>query len=98
MVFDNIRSHYNQCLDCCLIHSCREIISKPIKKIRNTAKEISNRNLVDAKSKETGNYELPSNCNNKEKNRHNDEINDLAFQFDKMRKIWNTQTQICRRQ
>ncbi len=58
--------------------------SKPIKKIRNTAKEISNRNLVDAKSKETDNYELPSNCNNKEKNRHNDEINDLAFQFDKM--------------
>ncbi|MEJ7642088.1 MAG: ATP-binding protein [Candidatus Nitrosocosmicus sp.] len=60
-------------------------VSKPIIKLRNAAKEISNGNLIDAKSKETDYYELSSNYNNKEKNRHNDEIKDLAFQFDKMR-------------
>ncbi len=60
-------------------------VSKPIIKLRNAAKEISNDNLADAKLKETDDYELPSNCNIKEKNRRNDEIKDLAFQFDKMR-------------
>ncbi len=60
-------------------------VSKPIIKLRNAAKEISNDNLDDAKLKETDDYELPSNCNIKEKNRRNDEIKDLAFQFDKMR-------------
>lgn len=61
-------------------------VSKPIIGLRNAAKEISNgNNLLDAKSKETGDYGLSSNYKNKEKNRHNDEIKDLAFQFDKMR-------------
>jgi signal transduction histidine kinase len=60
-------------------------VSKPIIKLRNEAKEISNGNLLDAKPKETGDYELPSNYDNKEKNSHNDEIKDLSFQFDKMR-------------
>ncbi len=60
-------------------------VSKPIIKLRNEAKEISNGNLLDAKSNETDDYELPGNYNNKEKNRHNDEIKDLSFQFDKMR-------------
>ncbi len=60
-------------------------VSKPIIKLRNAAKEISNDNLADAKLKETDDYELPSNCNIKEKNRRNDEVKDLAFQFDKMR-------------
>ena len=60
-------------------------VSKPIINLRNAAKEISNDNLLDVRSKETGDYELSSNYNNKEKNRHIDEIKDLAFQFDKMR-------------
>ncbi|HYO05376.1 MAG TPA: ATP-binding protein, partial [Phototrophicaceae bacterium] len=60
-------------------------VSKPIIKLRNAAREISNGSLLDAKSKETGDYIVSGNYNNKEKNRHNDEIKDLAFQFDKMR-------------
>ncbi|HYP42698.1 MAG TPA: ATP-binding protein, partial [Candidatus Nitrosocosmicus sp.] len=60
-------------------------VSKPIIKLRNAAREISNGSLLDAKSKETGDYIVSGNYNNKEKNRHVDEIKDLAFQFDKMR-------------
>jgi signal transduction histidine kinase len=59
-------------------------ISNPIIKLRNAAKEISDGNF-DAKLKETNNHKTSNNYDDREKNRHNDEIKDLAFQFDKMR-------------
>jgi len=59
-------------------------ISNPIVKLRNAAKEISDGNF-DAKLKETNNHKSSNNYDDRKKNRHNDEIKDLAFQFDKMR-------------
>jgi nitrogen fixation/metabolism regulation signal transduction histidine kinase len=40
-------------------------VSNPIINLRNAAREISNGNLHDAKSKEADDYELPSNYNKK---------------------------------
>ncbi len=60
-------------------------ISNPIIKLRNAAKEISDGSNLDTKLKETNNHKSSNNYDDREMNRHNDEIKDLAFQFDKMR-------------
>jgi signal transduction histidine kinase len=65
-------------------------ITKPIIKLRNAAKEIANGNL-DVKLKEIDNFTLSKNKGRES----NDEIKDLAFQFDKMRQnIQSTNTNL----